>query len=350
MLSPLRDRKIRPGTQHMHSDDIRPSTQHMHSTMIIYSPKVKDSEEISLITGVDHNINGLELFMNGFSPKNPKQPSSSSSSSSSFSLQYLRVIHRDVITEFWKNALINKLGADGAGTVELMVKGTQVTIFEQVIREVLEFGDASAFPIEYSADQVKEVLEKMCYEGTYPPTIKKLLPPYWRKFVEVEDTHAVSSINFEVAEEHVAPKPKFQFAFEEIENLSELQGSLPKQFLLILNNPSESYLEDSAHTLLPRKRKRRDPRPGVLITDSVQKTSTPIEPDSMAQNIQGPFTEFSPVIQEMSSPIPEPTSMDQDFQSPIVEEEVLPLEGAQASGSSFETPCAGHFQRQKQVA
>ena len=39
----------------------------------------------------------------------------------------------------------------------------------------------------------------------------------FRKFVEVEDTHAVSSINFEVAEEHVAPKPKFQFAFEEIE-------------------------------------------------------------------------------------------------------------------------------------
>ncbi|CAH1440096.1 unnamed protein product [Lactuca virosa] len=30
--------------------------------------------------------------------------------------------------------------------------------------------------------------------------------------------------------------------------------------------------------------------------------------------------------------------MDQDFQSPIVEEEVIPSEGAQASGSSFETP------------
>nr|KAJ0196113.1 hypothetical protein LSAT_V11C700373830 [Lactuca sativa] len=30
--------------------------------------------------------------------------------------------------------------------------------------------------------------------------------------------------------------------------------------------------------------------------------------------------------------------MDQDFQSPVVEEEVLPSEGAQASGSSFETP------------
>ncbi|CAH1417800.1 unnamed protein product [Lactuca virosa] len=40
----------------------------------------------------------------------------------------------------------------------------------------------------------------------------------------------------------------------------------------------------------------------------------------------------------MSSPIPESTPMDQDFQSPIVEEEVLPSEGAQGSRSSFETP------------
>ena len=45
---------------------------------------------------------------------------------------------------------------------------------------VLEFGDAFAFLIDYFADQVKEVMEKMYYNGTYPPTIKKLLPPYWR--------------------------------------------------------------------------------------------------------------------------------------------------------------------------
>ncbi|CAH1452867.1 unnamed protein product [Lactuca virosa] len=37
------------------------------------------------------------------------------------------------------------------------------------------------------------------------------------KFAEVENTAVASSINAEVAEEHVAPKSKFQFAFEEIE-------------------------------------------------------------------------------------------------------------------------------------
>ncbi|CAH1452659.1 unnamed protein product [Lactuca virosa] len=43
-------------------------------------------------------------------------------------------------------------------------------------------------------------------------------------------------------------------------------------------------------------------------------------------------------IQDIPSPIPDPIPMDQDFQSPIVEEDVIPSEGAQASRSSFETP------------
>lgn len=90
------------------------------------------------------------------------------------------VIHIDMITDFWKNAAINKQGADGAGTVESTVNGVKVIISEQTIREVLEFGDAPEFPTEFSADRVKEALEKMCYEGSYPPTIKKLLPPFWR--------------------------------------------------------------------------------------------------------------------------------------------------------------------------
>ena len=38
------------------------------------------------------------------------------------------VIHIDLIIEFWKNASINKLGADGAGTVESMLIGTQVIV------------------------------------------------------------------------------------------------------------------------------------------------------------------------------------------------------------------------------
>ncbi|CAH1448586.1 unnamed protein product [Lactuca virosa] len=224
------------------------------------------------------------------------------------------------------------------------------------------------------------------------------------KFIEVQDTPVGSLINVEAVDEHVAPRPKFQFAFEEIEvsdveedqedqenELSEnefeifIQQSIsipeedvavtppivteresdtmvqsssptpepmdalitklqrttrkpPQIFLVDTEPPSESDPEDSTHALLPRKRKRRDPRPGVLITDPVHKKSTSIELGSMAQNIQSPFTETSPVIQYIPNPILEPITVDQDFQSPIVEEEVIPSEEAQASGSSFEIP------------
>nr|KAJ0209758.1 hypothetical protein LSAT_V11C400205600 [Lactuca sativa] len=58
----------------------------------------------------------------------------------------------------------------------------------------------------------------------------------------------------------------------------------------------------------------------------------------MAQNIPSPFTESTPVIEEISIPFTESIPMDQDFESPLVEEEVIPSEGDQVSRSSFETP------------
>ncbi|CAH1413522.1 unnamed protein product [Lactuca virosa] len=207
-----------------------------------------------------------------------------------------------------------------------------------------------------------------------------ILPPSRSYCHPTGDTPTVSSINVEVADEHVAPKIKFQFAFEEIELSDDEDDQEDQEKELIeyefedfiqqsISNPEEDVAvtppfvteresdtmvqssiptpeqmdaliaelqrtawkplqtvpidteppyeidpEDSANALLPMKRKRRDPRPGVLITDLVHKKSTPIEPGSMAQNIQETFTD------------------------PIVEQEVIPSEGAQASRSSFETP------------
>ncbi|CAH1440065.1 unnamed protein product [Lactuca virosa] len=117
--------------------------------------------------------------------------------------------------------------------------------------------------------------------------------------------------------------------------IAELQRNVrkpPQEVPVRTEPPSESDQEDSAHVLLPRKRKRRDRRPGVLITDPVLNVSTPVDPCYVAQNIESTFTEPS------SSPLPESTPMDQDFRSPIIEQEVLPTEGVQASGSSFEAP------------
>ncbi|CAH1412922.1 unnamed protein product [Lactuca virosa] len=113
----------------------------------------------------------------------------------------------------------------------------------------------------------------------------------------------------------------------------------PPQADPVTTEPSSNCdQDDSTHVLLPRKRKRRDPRPGVLITDPVQNVSTPIEPSSVAHNTEITFTESSPVMQEISSTLPESTPIDQDFECHIVEQEVLPSVGAQASVSSFEAP------------
>nr|KAJ0225731.1 hypothetical protein LSAT_V11C100009100 [Lactuca sativa] len=122
-----------------------------------------------------------------------------------------------------------------------------------------------------------------------------------------------------------------------LKNFSELQGSLPQIVPVDTETPSGSDLEDSTHALLPRKRKRRNPRPGVKITDPVQNRSTLIEPSHMDQNIESTFTESSPMIQEISSPLPESTPMDQDFRSPIIEEVIFPCKGLRLL-TSFEAP------------
>ncbi|CAH1429296.1 unnamed protein product [Lactuca virosa] len=211
---------------------------------------------------------------------------------------------------------------------------------------------------------------KVAYQG-----LKELVK--FGKFAEVENNVVASSINVEVVDEHVAPKSN-PFAFEEVEisddeeeeiqenDMTEnelevfLQSiSIPEEDVVVTPSavterdrdstppqtvhvttkpPSESDQEDSSHVLLPRKRKRRDPRPRLLIIDPIQNVSTPIEPSSVAQTIESTFTESSLVMQEISSPLPKSTSMDQDFESPIVEKEVLPSERAQPSGSSFEAP------------
>nr|KAJ0202280.1 hypothetical protein LSAT_V11C600300170 [Lactuca sativa] len=139
---------------------------------------------------------------------------------------------------------------------------------------------------------------KVAYQG-----LKELVK--FGKFVEVEDTPASSSINAEVAEENLAPKPKFQFAFEEIE-VSDDEEDQEDQGNELPEKEFENFIQQSI--LIPKE--------DVAVT--------PPSP--------------TPVIQEISSMFTESIPMDQDFESPLVEEEVISLEGAQASRSSFEIP------------
>lgn len=89
------------------------------------------------------------------------------------------VVYQDIIREFWKTTKLKK-GNNSVVVVEADVKGCKFVIIEQSIRDALLIDDQSTFPTEIVVDVAQEILDKMGYEGKFPPTIKKLLPPYWR--------------------------------------------------------------------------------------------------------------------------------------------------------------------------
>ena len=91
------------------------------------------------------------------------------------------IIREDWIKDFWNNASAIK----GDNTIKSKVQGVEVLVTEEDVRAVLMFGDEAGDPTEYPKEKVKDVLSKMGYEGSYPPTVKKLLPPYWRMLAHV---------------------------------------------------------------------------------------------------------------------------------------------------------------------
>ncbi|KAF5782870.1 hypothetical protein HanRHA438_Chr11g0514031 [Helianthus annuus] len=91
------------------------------------------------------------------------------------------IIREEWICDFWNNANAKK----GDNVIRSKIQDKEILITEQVIRELLLFGDAADDPVEHAKEKVMEVLGKMSYEGSYPPTTKKLLHPYWRFLAHV---------------------------------------------------------------------------------------------------------------------------------------------------------------------
>ncbi|MFS7933958.1 hypothetical protein Hanom_Chr05g00385891 [Helianthus anomalus] len=85
------------------------------------------------------------------------------------------IIREDWIKDFWNNASTKK----GDTVIKSKVQNKELSVSEQDFREVLLFEDAASDPVEYTKEKVVEVLNIMSYEGSYPPTTKKLLHPYW---------------------------------------------------------------------------------------------------------------------------------------------------------------------------
>ena len=77
------------------------------------------------------------------------------------------------INDFWKHAEFIEL--QEGDVIKTTVQGIPMVVTEQTIREVLKFKDQPHFPTSYPTDQVVPVLTRMGYEGSYPPTKKKLL-------------------------------------------------------------------------------------------------------------------------------------------------------------------------------
>ncbi|MFS7944201.1 hypothetical protein Hanom_Chr06g00509281 [Helianthus anomalus] len=98
------------------------------------------------------------------------------------SLRENPVIREDWIKDYWDNSMAKK----GDSVIESKVQGKEVSVSEQDVRDVLLFGDAAGDPTEYSKEKVMDILVKMSYEGVAPPpTIKKLLHPYWRLMAHI---------------------------------------------------------------------------------------------------------------------------------------------------------------------
>ena len=63
---------------------------------------------------------------------------------------------------------------DGEDSVESVVHGKKIVATEQIIHELLQINDQSGFLTEIFMGQTEENIEKMGYEGVFPPTVKRL--------------------------------------------------------------------------------------------------------------------------------------------------------------------------------
>nr|KAJ0226544.1 hypothetical protein LSAT_V11C100003850 [Lactuca sativa] len=93
-------------------------------------------------------------------------------------------IYQSLIKEFWRNVVVKKNG-QGDKFVEATIEEKKIQVTESIIRESLQISDRPEYTMEIDIHQTQDVMEHMGYEGTFPPTIKKLLPPCWKYLAHV---------------------------------------------------------------------------------------------------------------------------------------------------------------------
>ncbi|KAL7603502.1 hypothetical protein Lser_V15G16589 [Lactuca serriola] len=93
------------------------------------------------------------------------------------------VIYESLIQEFWRSEKVTEVNKELI--IEAMVQNCKIKISKKYIRDTLLILDEFDYPTEAEAEEIPRILDKMGYEGSYPPTVKKLLPPHWRFLAHV---------------------------------------------------------------------------------------------------------------------------------------------------------------------
>ncbi|KAL8205540.1 hypothetical protein R6Q57_009091 [Mikania cordata] len=88
------------------------------------------------------------------------------------------------INDFW-NSVKEEKDLKGNKCLIGKVQDESIIISEEIIRQTLQFGDKATHPIEIDRQTIESALVRMGYEGSFPPTEKKLLHPYWRYLAHV---------------------------------------------------------------------------------------------------------------------------------------------------------------------
>ncbi|CAI9293704.1 unnamed protein product [Lactuca saligna] len=93
-------------------------------------------------------------------------------------------IYQSLIKDFWRNDDVKK-NDRGENFLETTIEDNKILVTENIIRESLQIEDIPEYLMEIDVHQIEKILEHMGYEGTFPPTIKKLLPPCWMLLAHV---------------------------------------------------------------------------------------------------------------------------------------------------------------------
>ncbi|KAL8226775.1 hypothetical protein R6Q57_016607 [Mikania cordata] len=232
------------------------------------------------------------------------------------------VIHENLIEEFWLSASIDKEADSKRGAITAQVQNTGIVITEDVIRDVLAFLDKSTDPRGVVTRNLK-----MLYESTFPLMLQNREGKYifrgihplrkFGQFAEIEevavDEPAVPNVNVNVLDDedvfevsspkqesipHIAIEQEIETVFDVETETDERQVQIDMQQDLFNYENLTALLQseelvDAVADLAPRKRRRRDPRPGAVVSNSqipqVQTdTSITAEPTQFEKEQTGP--------------------------------------------------------------